>query len=197
MRAGHKRAGRVARSLWVAKPRQQKLKVFQAQLGFYESVVAAPSQAAALKAWGVRQDLFAEGQAHLAADEAAASAALAHPGEPLRRALGARGAFEIEPAGLPSISGQKRQGRAAKAPARTSDKPKPALPDRSALDAAEAALRALDQEHQERLDDLERRRRAIEAERVDAEEAYDRRREAAASAVKQARRAYRRAGGDA
>lgn len=181
----------------MAKPRQQRLKVFQAQLGFYELVVAVPNQAAALKAWGVRQNSFAEGQAQLAADDAAVSAALAHPGEPLRRALGAKGAFGIEPTGLPSISGQKRQGRAARTAARKPDKPKPAPPDRSVLDAAEAALKALDREHQARLDDLERRRRAIEAERADAEEAYSKRREAAASMVKQARRAYLRAGGDA
>jgi hypothetical protein len=32
-----------------------KLKVFQAQFGFYDTVVTAPSQAAALCAWGVSQ----------------------------------------------------------------------------------------------------------------------------------------------
>ena len=35
-----------------------KLKVSQAQFGFFDTVVAAPSQAAALRAWGVNQNLF-------------------------------------------------------------------------------------------------------------------------------------------
>jgi hypothetical protein len=37
-------------------------KVFQAQFGFYDTVVAAPSQVAALRAWGIHQNLFAGGQ---------------------------------------------------------------------------------------------------------------------------------------
>ena len=41
----------------------RKLKVFQAQFGFYDTIVAAPSQAAALRAWGVNQNLFASGEA--------------------------------------------------------------------------------------------------------------------------------------
>jgi len=40
-------------------PAKRKLKVFQAQLGFYDTVVAVPGRAAALRAWGVHQDLFA------------------------------------------------------------------------------------------------------------------------------------------
>jgi hypothetical protein len=53
----------------------RKLKVFQAQFGFYDTVVAAPSRAAALHAWGSRQDLFANGQAKVTTDEAAVAAA--------------------------------------------------------------------------------------------------------------------------
>ena len=71
----------------MAKPRQPKLKVFQAQFGFFDSVVAAPSQAAALQAWGIHQNLFASGEAKVIEDEAAVAAALAHPETPLRRAI--------------------------------------------------------------------------------------------------------------
>ena len=53
--------------------------MFQAQLGFYDSVVAVPSQPAALRAWGTHQNLFAQGQAWLATDQAAIKAALEHP----------------------------------------------------------------------------------------------------------------------
>ena len=41
----------------------RRLKVFQAQFGFYDTVVAASSQAAALRAWGIHQTLFANGEA--------------------------------------------------------------------------------------------------------------------------------------
>lgn len=41
----------------------KSLKVFQAQFDFYDVVVAAPSQAAALRAWGVHQKLFTDGMA--------------------------------------------------------------------------------------------------------------------------------------
>jgi hypothetical protein len=52
----------------MAKAPGRKLKVFQAQFGFHDSVVAAPSQTAALRAWGTRQNLFGEGQARLTED---------------------------------------------------------------------------------------------------------------------------------
>jgi hypothetical protein len=87
----------------MAKPRAPRLKVFQAQLGFFDSVVAAPSQAAALRAWDAHQDLFASGDAQIANDEAAVKAALEHPGTPLRRAVGTKDPFRLEPSGLPKV----------------------------------------------------------------------------------------------
>jgi hypothetical protein len=81
------------------------LKVFQAQFGFYDSVVAASSQAAALRAWGTHQNLFADGQARVTMDEAAVKAALSHPETPLRRAVGSNDGFELEPANLPQDTG--------------------------------------------------------------------------------------------
>ena len=82
---------------------RRKLKVFESRLGFYDTVVAAPSRAAALRAWGVHQDLFAGGQARLAEEPAAVMAALAHPEVPLRRAAGSADAFAVEPTGLPQV----------------------------------------------------------------------------------------------
>jgi hypothetical protein len=83
----------------VAKAR--RLKVFQARLGFYDTVVAAASRAAALRAWGVHQNLFADGGARPADDKTAIDAALAHPETVLKRPAGSRARFEIDPAGLP------------------------------------------------------------------------------------------------
>jgi hypothetical protein len=39
----------------------RKLKVFQAQSGFCDAAVAAPSQPAALRSWRVNQNVFASG----------------------------------------------------------------------------------------------------------------------------------------
>lgn len=67
-----------------------RLKVYAAQFGFHDSVVAAHSQAVALVAWGTRQNLFAEGRAKVTHDPDALAAALAHPEVPLRRAVGSK-----------------------------------------------------------------------------------------------------------
>jgi hypothetical protein len=80
----------------------RRLKVFQAHLGFYDTVVAAPSQKAALEAWGTRPTEFAKGFAKLADDPAAIKAALAHPGHVLRRPFGTAGDYKLEPAPVPS-----------------------------------------------------------------------------------------------
>jgi len=88
--------------------------VFQAQFGFFDSVVAAPSQESALRAWGTHQDLFASGDARLATDEAAVKAALEHPGAPLRRAVGTSDPFALQPSGLPKPP--RRQRAAPKKP---------------------------------------------------------------------------------
>ena len=41
----------------------RKLKVFRTPIGFHDAYVAAPSQKAALQAWGTDTDLFARGVA--------------------------------------------------------------------------------------------------------------------------------------
>jgi hypothetical protein len=123
----------------MAKGASRKLKVFQAQFGFHDSVVAAPSKVAALRAWGTHQDLFAAGHAQVATDAKAISAATAEPGAPLRRAVGSNDPFEREPTGLPKVPHASRKA-APKSAAKLTTKPKrPA--DRSAVDHAEAEAR--------------------------------------------------------
>ena len=171
----------------MAKPRAPRLKVFQAQMGFFDSVVAAPSQAAALRAWETRQDLFASGDARLATDEAAVNAALAHPGTPLQRPVGTKDAFSIQATGLPK--GAPDVG--------SPDKRKPKLkPDRSKLDAAEAALGRLEQKRELQEAELEREQQELEERRTAAREAYAAARKSAEAKVAAARAAYRASGGE-
>jgi len=56
-----------------------KFKTFTTEQGFFELAVAAPSRAAALRAWGMKHDLFAQGLARQTGDKGAIAATLASP----------------------------------------------------------------------------------------------------------------------
>ena len=172
----------------------RKLKVFQAQFGFYDTVVAAPSQVAALRAWETRQNLFASGDAKVTTDAAATAAALEQPLTPLRRAVGSNDPFQLEPASLPKIA-DSPESRPAKPLSEARPKARPP-PDRAALDAAEAALDALEQARKREEKGFRARQAKLDAALTSAQETYVRKRTAAAAAVTQARTAYRRAGGE-
>jgi hypothetical protein len=177
----------------MAKAPRRRLKVFQAQFGFYDTVVAAPSQAAALRAWGTHQNLFANGEAKVTTDEAAVAAATAHPETPLRRAVGSKDTFALEPTSLPPVPD-------VPASAKRATKPKPAaharpLADRSKLDAAERALRRLDERRKREEADFRREEEELEARRAAAQSAYVGARRSATAKVVAARRAHREAGG--
>ena len=131
----------------MAKPATRRLKVFIAQIGFYDTVVAAASQAAALRAWGTKQNLFAGGGARLTDDPQAVAAALASPDVPLRRVVGTDNPFELEPRGLPEVPEAPKKWAEdihPKTPPRLVPRVRKPAADRGPLDAAEAALRQVD-----------------------------------------------------
>lgn len=175
----------------MAKGGEQRLKVFQAQLGFFDTVVAAPSQTAALRAWGVHQNLFADGLARVTDDPQATEAALAHAGVPLKRALGSADPFALEPINLPKVPDAVKKVKAAAAAP-----PSPPA-DRSALDAAEEALRRLDDDRKAEEATFRQRQDALDADRKAAQAAYVERHEVVRRALVDARAAYRKAGGTA
>ncbi|HEY4116084.1 MAG TPA: hypothetical protein VGM17_18650 [Rhizomicrobium sp.] len=98
------------------------IKVFSANLGFYEVAVAARSQKMALAHWGMRRDLFHEGAAKETHDPKAVEAAMRKVGMVVRRPIGSNGPFEekgdAERTLLKSLS---RKGVKAK-PARKAEK---------------------------------------------------------------------------
>ncbi|MBV9511021.1 MAG: hypothetical protein JO303_12150 [Caulobacteraceae bacterium] len=175
----------------------RKLKVFQAQFGFYETVVAAPSQAAALRAWGTHQNLFASGEATPATDAAAVEAATAHPETVLKRPVGSKGAYEVDPSGLPDVPPAKPKPRpkVTKPTATTKTTPEPPTADRTALTKAEAALHDIDADRKAEETDLRQREAALDADKAAAQDAYVAARKAATATVVAARQAYRDAGG--
>ena len=155
--------------------RATKLKVYRTAIGFHDAYVAAPSQKAALEAWGSDKDLFGRGVAEIVTDPALTEEPLASPGKVVRRL---RGTADEQMAALPpdkprrdvrskgSDQAVARPTRATAAPPRAAKrKPKPA-PSRAKLVAAEEALTIFDAQARERLDELERREAALVKERT-------------------------------
>ncbi len=200
----------------MAKASSRKLKVFQTRIGFHDAVIATGSRAAALRAWGVRQDLFAQDLAAEVTDPAILEVALAHPDKVLRRPAGSTQPFSASPPRLtvadlepeaepPATAEERKRPRPA---LRLVEKPAP-RPDRSKLDKAEAELKALDREHEEaeakarqELDAiaaeekrLRDRRTIAENDAADRSRRFRRRRAEAEETVEREQRAYRRAGG--
>src|SRR3954468_24329381 len=178
---GTARAGSLKGAGSLPKTPPQKLKVFQAQFGFFDTVLAVPSQAAALRAWGTHRNPFATGHAKVATEEAAIAAALEHPGTLLRRAVGSNDPFSIEPTSLPTVPDLAAAMPEPASPTKSQQKQKPEpkpLPirrppaDRSRLDAAEAALGELDDRRKQEEADLRRQQEELDAKRSAAQQTY-------------------------
>ncbi len=179
-----------------------KLKVYRTPIGFHDAYVAAPSQKAALRAWGSDRDLFARGVAEVVTDPALTAEPLARPGEVIRRSRGTAAeqiaALPPTPLRKPRKSSQAEGDRTeAKALSRPAPTPAP-KPDRRALADAEDAVS--DAEARQRSEDralraeeaaLAKRRRVMEREHADERAALEEAREAAARAYDAAMRRWR------
>lgn len=111
------------------KPRRQKLKVFCTPIGFHDAYVAAPSQKAALRAWGADSNLFAQGVAEQVTDPDLMAELLANPGSIIKRLRGSR-EQQIEAVGK---KGTEKLRASKASPPR---KQRPANPSRAELSDA-------------------------------------------------------------
>lgn len=145
-----------------------RLKVFAWSDGFHVFTVAAGSRPKALAAWGVKQDLFATGLAHEAADSPDAEAARATPGQVIERR---------RPLDLPE--GEPRQARPKKTPSAA---------DRRRVAQAQAALDDLDAAHQQAVEAIDVARRDLDARREAEATTYRSARSKALARLDQARR---------
>ncbi|WP_426261424.1 hypothetical protein [Sphingomonas sp. DC1100-1] len=140
----------------------RKLKVFRTSIGFHDAYVAAPSQKAALQAWGTHTDLFARGVAEQVTDAALMEEPLAHPGQVIRKP---RGTVDDHLAALP-VTPKRKPADATDAPPakprRTKPKPRPS---RSKLDQAEQAIDEAEQRYDAARRDLAAREAALRKER--------------------------------
>lgn len=142
-------------------PRTQKLKVYRTPIGFHDAYVAAPSQKAALAAWGSDANLFARGVAEQVTDPALMKEPLAQPGKVIRKL---RGTAEEQLAALPKSA----RGPGKMKPARPK---KP--PSRAALEAAETALAEAEQRQRAEISALQAREAALARERRALEKRHD------------------------
>ena len=127
-----------------------RLKVFVTSDGLADYVVAASSRPKALAAWGARQDLFGSGAAWETDEPELVSAALAKPGEVLKRAA----ASQDLPAKLPTAA-------------------KPKGPSKAALmrvEALESRIASLDTQHRDALTALAAERAVLDAREAAAAE---------------------------
>lgn len=166
--------------------RPKKLKVFRTPIGFHDAYVAAPSQKAALEAWGSDSNLFARGAAEQVTDPDLAREPLANPGKVIRRLRG------NEADHLAALGDGKRGGKSSPASARRGEK-KPDKPSRTALARAEERLEKLEREQADELSRLERDIEALERRRGDLLREQESDRDALAEERDRARDAYRRA----
>jgi colicin import membrane protein len=149
-----------------------KFKTFTTEQGFFELAVAASSRTAALRAWGMKHDLFAQGLARESKDKQTA-AALAQPGAVLRRPLGSKGAFGTESV-LPKV---KNVPPKAKKKARAGD--------RDAREKAAKALKELDESHRRRLAALQEELRGVQTQIQEVSRTWkDRRKQFTSSRLK-------------
>jgi hypothetical protein len=168
----------------------KKLKVFRTPIGFHDAFVAAPSQKAALEAWGSESNLFAAGVAEVVTDPALTKEPLARPGEVIRRL---RGSADEQVAALGK--NEKTASKPTPGPSREREggKKKGPRPSRAAVDKAEQALEKAEARHKAALDKLRAEEQALQQRRRDTERKQRSEREALTEAVDEARAKYRAA----
>ena len=174
----------------MAKPHKVKLKVYCTPVGFHDAYVAAPSQKAALEAWGAKTNLFGQGSAHQVTDEALTKAPLAHPGEVIKvlRGNDAEQLAALERAASPQRSSEKKPVEQ-----REVVKPRGVKPSRAKLTRVEEALEALKDRQSKRLREIEEQERQLQRKRRELQERQAEELEAAKERVEAKRTDYEQA----
>jgi hypothetical protein len=168
--------------------RKQKLKVFRTPIGFHDAYVAAPSQKAALEAWGADANIFAQGIAEQVTDPKLMEEPLANPGKVIKRV---RGSTDEHFAAL------DRTARKSKPKPKSEESPKPKSkgkprprPSRDELDAAEQALAKAEKKERKKLAELDEKIRELNRERRDLQRRHEAERDELAGKRDRARAAY-------
>ena len=170
--------------------RKQKLKVFVTPIGFHDAYVAAPSQKAALEAWGADSNIFAQGIAEQVTDPKLMEEPLASPGKVIKRVRGSADEHfaELDRA-APRKKAAKESGKVVQLKPK---KPKP-KPSRDELDAAEEALEKADKKQRKKLREIDQELQALERKRRELQRKIEAERDKLAEKAEQARAKYEQA----
>jgi hypothetical protein len=166
--------------------RKQTLKVYRTPIGFHDAYVAAPSQKAALEAWGSDANLFARGIAEQVDDPALTEEPLAKPGVVIRRS---RGTTAEQIAALPPDKPARKAATPDTAKAAPVPPPRP-KPSRGDLEAAEQALADAEDQQRAALDEIARRERDLARDRARIEREAQRERDGLQTRIDAERKAY-------
>jgi hypothetical protein len=130
--------------------------------GFHDAYVAAPSRAAALRAWGATTDLFAMDAAEQVTDPKLTAEPLARPGEVIKRVRGSDEEHLAAAGPAPKAS--------VKAPSIRKAKPRPS---RAKLEKAEKGLEEAEADRAQEIEALEREKAALRKREDAARRAFD------------------------
>ena len=167
--------------------RKQKLKVFSTPIGFHDALVAAPSQKAALEAWGAATNLFSQGSAHVVTDPQLTKVPLENPGQVVKVLRGSK-AEQLAALNKQKLAKPSKRAPAEVLPSRA--KPRAAKPSRAAVTKAEDKLEKLADRQASEREKQETQLRSVEAKLGDLRRRHEREHDAARQELEQAREAY-------
>ena len=174
----------------------RRQKVYTTRIGIDDWAVAVPNQKAALKAWDVRENLFASGAARPVDDPAVVEAALKTPGIPVAAKPRPQSEAKSNVVRLDERRPARTPPELKKLPLRrdvpVEHRRRPLPPDRSKLDSAADELRQFDIELKARRKELARRRQEFERETESFETDADTRRRRLERQLERARAAFER-----
>jgi outer membrane biosynthesis protein TonB len=167
--------------------RTQKLKVFRTPIGFHDAYVAAPSQKAALEAWGSATNLFGQGAAEQVTDAELIKVPLENPGQVVKVLRGSR-AEQI--AALDKQKEPKRTEAPKAEIVGRKPKKRPPKPSRTAVTKAEEALAEVEKRQADEMARLEEQRKAVEQKVHETRRRQERERDKAQADVERRRSEY-------
>jgi len=170
--------------------RKQKLKVFVTPIGFHDAYVAAPSQKAALEAWGADSNIFAQGIAEQVTDPKLMEEPLASPGKVIKRVRGSADEHfaELDRA-APKKKAAKESGKVVQLKPK---KPKP-KPSRDELDAAEEALEKAEKKQRKKLREIDQELQALQSKRRELQRKVEAERDKLSEKAERARAKFEQA----
>lgn len=170
--------------------RTQKLKVYSTPIGFHDALVAAPSQKAALEAWGAGTNLFSQGSAEIVTDPKLTKAPLANPGQVVKVL---RGSHSEQLAALKTQERPKRSNKSEPEVLPTRVRKPARKPSRAKLTRAEDALEKLNTRHEDSIARIEKDIRDLEKQRSELQRRNERERDKARERVEEEQDSYQAA----